>query len=51
MQELRAVNEKNVSQLNQLRTIVAKDLRRQEVKEALDKVDNQVSVFHLEYGC
>ncbi|KAF5290838.1 hypothetical protein FQA39_LY14600 [Lamprigera yunnana] len=40
MQELKTVNEKNVTELTKLRKIVAKDLRRQEVKEALEKVDN-----------
>lgn len=47
-QELRSVNEKNVSELNKLRTIIAKDLRRQDVKEALDKVDNQVFFFYMQ---
>lgn len=41
-QELSVVNEHNISELNKLRTIVAKDLRRQEVKNALNKVDNEV---------
>lgn len=41
-QELSVVNEHNQHELNKLRTCVAKDLRRQEVKAALDKVDNQV---------
>lgn len=41
-QELDVVNEHNQHELNKLRTSVAKDLRRQDVKLALDKVDNQV---------
>lgn len=44
-QELSVVNEHNISELNKLRTIVAKDLRRQEVKNALNKVDNKVSIL------
>lgn len=41
-QELATVNEHNVKELNKLRSIVATDQKRQEVKEALDKVDKQV---------
>ncbi|GJQ68220.1 hypothetical protein Trydic_g10760 [Trypoxylus dichotomus] len=41
-EELSVVNEHNISELNKLRTIVAKDLRRQEVKNALGKVDNDI---------
>ncbi|KAF5295154.1 hypothetical protein FQR65_LT10542 [Abscondita terminalis] len=41
MQELKTVNEKNVSELSKLRKVIAKDLRRQEVKDALDKVDGE----------
>lgn len=41
MLELKTVNEKNVSELTKLRKVIAKDLRRQEVKEALEKVDNE----------
>lgn len=41
-QDLAVVNEHNQQELHKLRTSVAKDLRRQEVKGALDKVDNQV---------
>jgi transcriptional adapter 3 len=41
-QELAAVNEYNVEELKRLKAIVTKDLKRQEIKAALDKVDNQV---------
>lgn len=41
-QELAAVNEHNVQQLNRLKDIVIRDQRRLEVKEALKKVDKQV---------
>jgi transcriptional adapter 3 len=40
-QELAAVNEYNVEELKRLKAIVTKDLKRQEIKAALDKVDNQ----------
>lgn len=41
-QELAAVNEHNVQQLNKLKDIVTRDQRRLEVKEALRKIDKQV---------
>ncbi|KRT79482.1 hypothetical protein AMK59_6364, partial [Oryctes borbonicus] len=41
-EELSVVNEHNISELNKLRTIVAKDLRRQDVKNALNKVDTEI---------
>lgn len=46
--ELAVVNEHNQQELNKLRTSVAKDLRRQEVKAALDKVDNQAIINNHE---
>lgn len=42
MAELTTVNEKNVEELNKLQTIITMDLRRQEVKELLTKIENQV---------
>lgn len=41
-QDLAVVNKHNQQELRKLRTNVAKDLRRQDVKSALEKVDNQV---------
>lgn len=41
-QELQTVNEFNVEELKRLKSIVVKDLKRQEIKAALDKVDSQV---------
>ena len=43
-QELATVNEYNVEELKRLKSIVAKDLKRQEIKGALDKVDSQVYI-------
>ncbi|KAK9890256.1 hypothetical protein WA026_010366 [Henosepilachna vigintioctopunctata] len=40
--ELITVNEYNKIELNKLRNNVAKDLRRQEVKESLDKCDSKI---------
>ncbi|KAL3290213.1 hypothetical protein HHI36_023572 [Cryptolaemus montrouzieri] len=40
--ELITVNEYNKAELNKLRNNVAKDLRRQDIKEALDKCDNKI---------
>lgn len=44
-QELSAVNEHNVEQLNKLKDNVIRDQRRLEVKEALRKIDKQVQQF------
>lgn len=41
-QELTAVNEHNVQQLNKLKEIVIRDQRRLEVKDNLRKIDKQV---------
>ncbi|XP_044260968.1 transcriptional adapter 3-A [Tribolium madens] len=41
-QELTAVNEYNVEELKRLKCIVVKDLKRQEIKAAMDAVDGEV---------
>lgn len=41
-QELTIVNDQNVRELKKLKEIVAKDMHRQEVKEALDRCDQQI---------
>ncbi|XP_017777042.1 PREDICTED: transcriptional adapter 3 [Nicrophorus vespilloides] len=41
-QELEVVNKHNISELHKLKSLVDKDIRKQDVKAALDKVDTQV---------
>jgi len=45
-EELAAVSKHNVSELNRLREAVAKDLKKQEIKSQLDKVDKQILAVH-----
>ncbi|XP_071054596.1 transcriptional adapter 3-A [Onthophagus taurus] len=45
-QELAVVNEHNIKELEKVRTMVAKDLRKQEIKMALSKVDNKVMAMY-----
>lgn len=42
MQELSAVNEKNLTELSKLRAIISTGMERQKVKEKLDKVETEV---------
>lgn len=40
--ELETVNQHNITELNKLREVVCKDLKKQEVKTALEKVDREI---------
>lgn len=44
-QELATVNEYNVEELKRLKSIVTREIKAQEIKTALDKVDNQVCEY------
>ncbi|CAH0562257.1 unnamed protein product [Brassicogethes aeneus] len=41
-QELKTINEYNLEELKKLKTVVENDLQKQQVKEELEKIDNQV---------
>lgn len=44
-QELKSVNTYNLNELTKLRRVVQSDIQKQQVKEELEKVDNQVMMF------
>lgn len=45
LQELATVNEYNIEETNQLKRLIANDLRLISLKESLEKVDQQVKIL------